>query len=101
MFYSPTEFVFGKETELQTGALVKKFHGTKVLIVFGGGSVLRSGLLERVKESLDKEGIAHVEMGGVQPNPTDPKVYEGIGLGRRENVNDAVAFGFHCGVALP
>ena len=37
MFYSPTEFVFGKETELQTGALVKKFHGTKALIVFGGG----------------------------------------------------------------
>jgi len=87
MFYSPTEFVFGKETELQTGALVKKFHGTKVLIVFGGGSVLRSGLLERVKESLDKEGIAHVEMGGVQPNPTDPKVYEGIRLGRREKVD--------------
>lgn len=87
MFYSPTEFAFGKETELQTGALVKKFHGTKVLIVFGGGSVLRSGLLERVKESLDKEGIAHVEMGGVQPNPTDPKVYEGIGLGRREKVD--------------
>ncbi|MBW9199494.1 MULTISPECIES: iron-containing alcohol dehydrogenase [Bacteroides] len=87
MFYSPTEFVFGKETELQTGALVKKFHGTKALIVFGGGSVLRSGLLERVKESLDKEGIAHVEMGGVQPNPTDPKVYEGIGLGRREKVD--------------
>lgn len=87
MFYSPTEFVFGKETELQTGALVKKFHGTKALIVFGGGSVLRSGLLERVKESLDKEGIAHVEMGGVQPNPTDPKVYEGIRLGRREKVD--------------
>lgn len=87
MFYSPTEFAFGKETELQTGALVKKFHGTKALIVFGGGSVLRSGLLERVKESLDKEGIAHVEMGGVQPNPTDPKVYEGIRLGRREKVD--------------
>ena len=87
MFYSPTEFVFGKETELQTGALVKKFHGMKALIVFGGGSILRSGLLERVKESLDKEGIAHVEMGGVQPNPTDPKVYEGIRLGRREKVD--------------
>lgn len=87
MFYSPTEFAFGKETELQTGALVKKFHGTKALIVFGGGSVLRSGLLERVKESLDKEGIAHVEMGGVQPNPTDLKVYEGIRLGRREKVD--------------
>ena len=87
MFYSPTEFVFGKDTELQTGALVKKFHGTKALIVYGGGSVVKSGLLNKVKQSLDEAGIAHIELGGIQPNPTDPKVYEGIELGRRENVD--------------
>ncbi len=86
-FYSPTEFVFGKDTETQTGTLVKKFGGTKVLLVYGGGSVVKSGLLGRVKESLDKAGIAYVEMGGVQPNPTDPKVYEGIGLGRNGQVD--------------
>lgn len=86
-FYSPTEFVFGKETEQKVGELVKEYHGNKVLIVYGGGSVIRSGLLARVMEALDKEGIKHVEMGGVQPNPTDPKVYEGIALGRREQVD--------------
>lgn len=83
-FYSPTEFVFGKGTESQTAELVKKYKGTKVMIVYGGGSVVRSGLLDKVKKYLDEAGIAHVELGGIQPNPTDPKVYEGIELGRRE-----------------
>lgn len=86
-FYSPTEFVFGRETEQKTGQLVKKYNGTKVLLVYGGGSVVRSGLLARVKESLTTEGIQFVEIGGIQPNPTDPKVYEGIELGRKENVD--------------
>lgn len=86
-FYSPTEFVFGKASEQKVGELVKEYKGSKVLIVYGGGSVIKSGLLNRVKESLDKAGISHTEMGGVQPNPTDPKVYEGIGLGRKENVD--------------
>lgn len=80
-FYSPTEFVFGKGTESQTAELVKKYKGTKVMIVYGGGSVVRSGLLDKVKKYLDEAGIAHVELGGIQPNPTDPKVYEGIELG--------------------
>ena len=56
------------------------------MIVYGGGSVVRSGLLDKVKKYLDEAGIAHVELGGIQPNPTDPKVYEGIELGRREKL---------------
>ncbi|WP_300725419.1 iron-containing alcohol dehydrogenase [uncultured Bacteroides sp.] len=86
-FYSPTEFVFGKDTELQTGELVRKYNGHKALIVYGGGSVVRSGLLDRVKTSLKNAGVEFVELGGVQPNPTDPKVYEGIDLGRSEKVD--------------
>ena len=86
-FYSPTEFVFGKGTESQTAELVKKYKGTKVMIVYGGGSVVHSGLLDKVKKYLDEAGIAHVELGGIQPNPTDPKVYEGIELGRREGID--------------
>lgn len=86
-FYTPTEFVFGKNTEIQTGTLIKAHRGSKVLIVYGGGSVVRSGLLSRVKQSLDTANIAYVEMGGVQPNPTDPKVYEGISLGRKEKID--------------
>lgn len=86
-FYSPTEFVFGRETESRTAELVKKYSGSKVLIVYGGGSVIRSGLLARVESVLSDAGIAYVELGGIQPNPTDPKVYEGIELGRRERID--------------
>lgn len=86
-FYSPTEFVFGREAESRTAELVKKYGGSKVLIVYGGGSVIRSGLLARVESVLSDAGIAYVELGGIQPNPTDPKVYEGIELGRREGID--------------
>ena len=48
-FYSPTEFVFGKDRENECGELVKKYGGTKVLIHYGGGSAVRSGLIDRVK----------------------------------------------------
>jgi alcohol dehydrogenase YqhD (iron-dependent ADH family) len=57
IFYSPTEFVFGRDTEAQTGALVKKQGAKKVMIVYGGGSVIRSGLLSRVESSLKEVGI--------------------------------------------
>ena len=86
-FYSPTEFVFGRETESRTAELVKKYGGSKVLIVYGGGSVIRSGLLARVESVSSDAGIVYVKLGGIQPNPTDPKVYEGIELGRRERID--------------
>ena len=92
-FYSPTAFAFGKDSENQAGALVKKFGGTKVLIHYGGGSVVRSGLLDRVKASLDKEGIGYVELGGVKPNPRSGLVYEGIDLCKKENVDFILAVG--------
>ena len=92
-FHSPTEFVFGKDTEKQTGLLCKKYGATRVLIVYGGGSVVRSGLLQRVEQSLEDAGISYVELGGIQPNPTDPKVYEGIDLARREMVDMLLPIG--------
>ena len=92
-FYSPTYFVFGKEEENNTGKYVKRFGGKKVLIHFGGGSVVRSGLLERVKNSLQEQGIASVELGGVKPNPRSGLVYEGIELCRKENVDFVLAVG--------
>ncbi|MEE3352137.1 MAG: iron-containing alcohol dehydrogenase [Saccharofermentanaceae bacterium] len=92
-FYSPTYFAFGKDTENRAGELVKRFDGSKVLIHYGGGSVVRSGLLDRVKASLEKEGLAFVELGGVQPNPRSGLVYEGIDLCKKENVDFILAVG--------
>ena len=87
VFYSPTEFVFGKATEMQVGALARKHGARKVMIVYGGGSVVRSGLRDRVKQSLQEAGIEYCLMGGVQPNPVDTKVYEGIEFCRREQAD--------------
>lgn len=78
VFYSPTEFVFGKGTEMQVGALARKHGARKVMIVYGGGSVVRSGLLDRVKQSLQDARLEYCLMGGVQPNPIDTTVYDGI-----------------------
>ena len=92
-FYSPTYFAFGKDREQDAGKLVKRFGGTKVLIHYGGGSVVRSGLLDRVKASLDTEGLAWVELGGVKPNPRSGLVYEGIELCRKEGIDFILAVG--------
>ena len=83
-FYSPTEFVFGKDRENEVGKYVKKFGGSKVLVHFGSGSAVRSGLLDKVKKSLESENIFYTELGGVKPNPRDTLVYEGIEICRRE-----------------
>ena len=91
--YAPTYFAFGKDTEQDTGKYVKRLGGSKVLVHFGGGSVVRSGLLDRVKQSLEKEGLAYVELGGVKPNPRSGLVYEGIDLCRKEGVDFILAVG--------
>ena len=92
-FFSPTYFVFGKDEENNVGKYVKRFGGTKVLIHYGGGSVVRSGLLDRVKQSLTAEGLSFIELGGVKPNPRSGLVYEGIELCRKEKVDFVLAVG--------
>lgn len=92
-FYSPTEFVFGRGTEQQAGALCRAYGATRVLVVYGQGHVVRSGLLQQVTDELRQAGLACVTLGGVQPNPLDDKVYEGISLARREHVDFLLAVG--------
>ncbi len=92
-FYSPTYFAFGKDRENEAGSLVKRFGGSRVLIHYGGGSVVRSGLLDRVKKSLDEAGIFYVVLGGVKPNPRSGLVYEGIDLCKKENIDFVLAVG--------
>ena len=91
--YNPTYFVFGRNTQNEVGVLTRRFGGTKVLIHYGGGSVIRSGLLDTVRASLEEAGIAFVELGGVVPNPRSGLVYEGIELCRREKVDFVLGIG--------
>ena len=73
-FYSPTLFAFGEGAEQQTGALVRQFGGTKVLVVTGGGSVKRNGAFDAVIASLEAAGLPWLELSGIQPNPRSGKV---------------------------
>ncbi len=92
-YYTPTRVIFGKETENQTGQLIKKAGGSRVLIHFGGQSAIRSGLIDRIKKSLDDAGIWHTELGGVVPNPRMEKVQEGIALGKDSRIDFILAVG--------
>ena len=92
MQYAPTEIVFGKDAEKEAGRLAKKWGGDKVLIVYGGGSVKKSGILDRVKAELADAGVSFQELGGVKPNPR-------LGL-VREGVKMAVDLGAHLILAV-
>ncbi len=69
VYHAPTEIVFGKDTELRTAEMVKKYGGSRVFVVYGGQSAVRSGLLDRVMQNLKENDVAAEAMGGVVPNP--------------------------------
>ncbi len=94
-YCTPTRYVFGRNAEAETGRLAKEYLGDpkKVLVVSGGSSAKKSGLLDRVIESLHSAGIGTEEMDGIKPNPTDDRVYEGIALCRERGVDAVVGVG--------
>ena len=92
-FYSPTLFAFGDGEEKNTGALVRRFGGTRVLLVTGGGSVHRNGAYDAVAASLNEADIPFTELSGVQANPRSSKVYEGIELVRQTGADFLLAVG--------
>ena len=92
-YYTPTKVVFGRNAEAQTANLVREFGGKKLLIHYGGGSVIRSGLLQRITDSLDEAGISYVTLGGVVPNPRLSLVYQGIDLCKTNHVDFILAVG--------
>ena len=92
-YYSPTRVVFGRGTEQQAGKLIKEYGGSRVLIVYGGKSAVRSGLLDKIKNILLEENLHIAELGGVVPNPHLAKVYEGIQLGKSEQIDFLLAIG--------
>lgn len=92
-YYTPTKVIFGKNAEEKTGELVKAQGCKKVLVHYGGNSAKKSGLLDRICKSLEKEEIAYVTLGGVVPNPHLGKVHEGIELCKKEGVDFILAVG--------
>lgn len=94
VFYSPTLYSFGDGQEQSIGELVRRFGGTKVLLVHYGGDFLKWTTVHTdVTTALDAAGIPYAELTGVQPNPRSDKVYEGIEICRKEKCDFVVALG--------
>lgn len=92
-FVSPTRFVFGHNAEEQVGEKLAARGATKVLLHYGGQSAVKSGLIDRVKASLQAQGISVVELGGVRPNPEITLVREGVALCKQHGVDWVLAVG--------
>ena len=94
-YCNPTKLMFGRSMEARIGEEVVALPGSpkKALIVYGGGSVVRSGLLDLVRNSLEQAGLSVVAKGGVRPNPTVEFVREVIAFARAEGVDCLVAVG--------
>ncbi|MHB1336708.1 MAG: iron-containing alcohol dehydrogenase [Candidatus Humimicrobiaceae bacterium] len=109
-FFNPTKIIFGKSTEQQVGIETRKY-ADKVLLHYGGSSIKKYGLYDKVLKSLKDEGIEVFELGGVKPNPRLSLVYEGIKICRENDINFILAVGggssidsakaISCGVKYP
>ena len=93
VYQLPTKFVFGRNAEQKAGAELAALGAKKVLIHYGGGSAVKSGLIGRIEADLRAHGMDVLILGGAKPNPRDAKVYEGIDLVRREGVDFILAVG--------
>ena len=86
-YHVPTEIVFGADTEKEAGRLCRKYGGRRVLVVSGGGSAQRSGLLDRLCDYLAQAGCAAILFEGAQPNPVVSHAQEGVALAQREKID--------------
>ena len=92
-YYTPTKVFFGKGNEEKIGEIIKSYGYKKVLLHYGQGSVIKSGLLDIVKNRLSENGISFLELGGVEPNPKLPLVQEGAALVKKEGIDFILAIG--------
>jgi alcohol dehydrogenase YqhD (iron-dependent ADH family) len=92
-YANPTRILFGRGVESHVGRQILSFGGSRVLLHYGGGSIKKSGLYDRVLEALKEADLTVVELPGAQPNPRLQLVKEGIALCRRENVDFVLAVG--------
>ena len=98
-YFTPTKVYFGEGKETDVGSVVRAEGASKVLVVYGGKSAIKSGLLERVYKSLKSAGVEYCSLGGVKPNPRLSLVYEGINSAR-ENKVDMIIDGGECTFGL-
>ena len=92
-FYSPTLYEFGRGAEEKVGMLTFLTGATKVMIVYGRNYAKKNGLIDRIASSLNTIGIDSIQLPGVQPNPDDKLLYEGIRLGRAKHIDGLLAVG--------
>ena len=92
-FCTPTKVIFGKDIEKQIGETIKGYGASRVLIHYGGGSVKKTGLFDKVVNSLESAGLSYVELGGVEPNPKLSFIHKGIELCKKENIDFILAVG--------
>lgn len=92
-YYAPTEVIFGRDVEMETGRQLARLGASHVLVVYGGNSARRSGLLDKILGSLRQEGLSVSKLGGVVPNPRLDKVYEGIRIGKQDGIDFLLAVG--------
>ena len=93
IYHVPTEAVFGAGAEAKVSEYVKKYGGGSVLVVYGGGSAKRSGLLDRICGQLRENGLTVETLGGVQPNPRVALAREGVRKALEEKADFILAIG--------
>ena len=91
--YLYTDILFGKDTEKEAGKMIRKHGGTRVMVVYGMGSVKKSGLFDRVIKTIQDEGLYFMEFGGVKPNPQRSLVEKGIKIAQEEKIDFFLALG--------
>jgi len=91
-FQNQTKIIFGRNAEEKLGEEIKKYS-QKILLHYGGGSIKKIGLYDRVKKILKEENIDYIELSGVKPNPRLSLIKEGIDICRKENISFILAVG--------
>ena len=92
-YHSPTEIVFGKDTQLQLAEQIRKYGGNRVLLVYGSGSIERSGLLNQLCQVLTEAQIPYELFGGAKANPTLEHAREGVKLALKSNADFVIGAG--------
>ena len=93
-YRNPTELMFGRGAQMKAPkAFVDGYGAKKALLVYGRGSAVKSGLIDAVKAASEDAGLALVEKGGVQSNPTIEFVREALELARSEGIDSVLAVG--------